>query len=86
MESEEVDLPCKCRVADAAKDSPQNSTEGPTSKTTQISGSPETARDKRFRPHSAVYKKKNLRGFGPLANYADRATAASWRSSTNFCG
>jgi hypothetical protein len=31
-------------------------------------------------------KKKNLRGFGPLANYADRATAASWRSSTNFCG
>jgi hypothetical protein len=28
----------------------------------------------------------NLRGFGPLANYADRATAASWRSSTNFCG
>jgi hypothetical protein len=30
--------------------------------------------------------KKNLRGFGPLANYADRATAASWRSSTNFCG
>jgi hypothetical protein len=24
--------------------------------------------------------------FGPLANYADRATAASWRSSTNFCG
>jgi hypothetical protein len=31
-------------------------------------------------------KKKKLRGFGPLANYADRATAASWRSSTNFCG
>jgi hypothetical protein len=30
--------------------------------------------------------KKNLRAFGPLANYADRATAASWRSSTNFCG
>jgi hypothetical protein len=30
-------------------------------------------------------EKKNLRGFGPLANYADRATAASWRS-TNFCG
>jgi hypothetical protein len=29
--------------------------------------------------------KKNLRGFDPLANYADRATAASWRSSTNFC-
>jgi hypothetical protein len=27
-----------------------------------------------------------LRGFGPLANYADRATAASWRSSANFCG
>jgi hypothetical protein len=31
-------------------------------------------------------KKKNLRGFGPLANYADRATAACWRSSANFCG
>jgi hypothetical protein len=29
---------------------------------------------------------QKLRGFGPLANYADRATAASWRSSTNFCG
>jgi hypothetical protein len=27
-----------------------------------------------------------LRGFGPLANYADRATAACWRSSANFCG
>jgi hypothetical protein len=27
-----------------------------------------------------------LRGFGPLANYAERATAASWRSSANFCG
>jgi hypothetical protein len=32
------------------------------------------------------YKKKTLRGFGPLANYADRATATSWRSSTNCCG
>jgi hypothetical protein len=30
--------------------------------------------------------KKKLRGFGPLSNYADRATAASWRSSANFCG
>jgi hypothetical protein len=30
--------------------------------------------------------KKKLRGFGLLANYPDRATAASWRSSTNFCG
>jgi hypothetical protein len=30
--------------------------------------------------------KKNLCGFGPLANYADRATAASWRSSANVCG
>jgi hypothetical protein len=30
-----------------------------------------------------TYKKK-LRGFGPLVNYADRATAASWRSSANF--
>jgi hypothetical protein len=25
-------------------------------------------------------------GFGPLANYADRATAACWRSNANFCG
>jgi hypothetical protein len=33
-----------------------------------------------------IYNIKKLRGFGPLANYADRATAASWRSSTNFCG
>jgi hypothetical protein len=33
-----------------------------------------------------IYKKKTLRGFGPLANYADRSTAASWLSSTNFCG
>jgi hypothetical protein len=33
-----------------------------------------------------IIKKKTLRGFGPLANYADRATAASLRSSTNFCG
>jgi hypothetical protein len=30
--------------------------------------------------------KKNLCGSGPLANYADRATAACWRSSANFCG
>jgi hypothetical protein len=26
--------------------------------------------------------KKELRGFGSLTNYGDRATAASWRSST----
>jgi hypothetical protein len=31
-------------------------------------------------------EKKILRGFGPLANYADRATAACWRSSAIFCG
>jgi hypothetical protein len=40
-------------------------------------------------PHFLVHNyfsiKKNLRGFGPLANYADRAAADSWRS-TNFCG
>jgi hypothetical protein len=30
--------------------------------------------------------KKKLLGFGPLANYADRTTAACWRSSANFCG
>jgi hypothetical protein len=29
---------------------------------------------------------RKLRGFGPRANYTDRATAAFWRSSTNFCG
>jgi hypothetical protein len=33
-----------------------------------------------------ILDEKQLRGFGPLANYADRATAASWQSSTNFCG
>jgi hypothetical protein len=32
-----------------------------------------------------IFKKK-LRGFGSLANYADRATAACWRSSANFRG
>jgi hypothetical protein len=32
------------------------------------------------------YYVKKLRGFAPLANYADRATAAFWRSSGNFCG
>jgi hypothetical protein len=26
------------------------------------------------------------RGFGPQANYADRAAAACWRSSAKFCG
>jgi hypothetical protein len=35
---------------------------------------------------SSIYKKKKLRGFGPLANYADRATAACLRSSANFSG
>jgi hypothetical protein len=30
--------------------------------------------------------KHELRGFGLVANYADRATAACWRSSANFCG
>jgi hypothetical protein len=29
-------------------------------------------------------KKKNYVAFGPLANYADRATAASWRSLPTF--
>jgi hypothetical protein len=36
-------------------------------------------------PHHLILKKKT-RGFGPLANYADRATAAWWRGSANFCG
>jgi hypothetical protein len=31
-------------------------------------------------------EKKKLRGFGPLANYAERATAACWRSDANFSG
>jgi hypothetical protein len=31
-------------------------------------------------------KKTKLRGFGPRTNYADRVTAAYWRSSGSFCG
>jgi hypothetical protein len=31
-----------------------------------------------------VKTETKLRGFGPIANYADRATAARWRSSANF--
>jgi hypothetical protein len=31
-------------------------------------------------------RKNELRGFGPLAKYADRATAACWRISAKFCG
>jgi hypothetical protein len=42
------------------------------------------------RIHTLLYlikaQQQKLRGFGPLANYADRATAACWRSSANFCG
>jgi hypothetical protein len=34
--------------------------------------------------HSLSYKNK-LRGFGPRANYTDRAIAACWPSSANFC-
>jgi hypothetical protein len=30
--------------------------------------------------------KKKFRGFCPQANYVDRATAACWLSSANFCG
>jgi hypothetical protein len=37
-----------------------------------------------FLPHK-IHTIKKLRGFGPLANYDDRATAVSWRSSANFC-
>jgi hypothetical protein len=45
-------------------------------------------------PHPSTYEtqyccKNNitkLRGFGPRANYTDRATAAYWRISANFCG
>jgi hypothetical protein len=35
---------------------------------------------------TAMYIKKKLRGFGPLPNYADRATAACWRIRANFYG
>jgi hypothetical protein len=38
------------------------------------------------RPGHRWDTKKKLRGFGPLANSADRATAACWRSSASFCG
>jgi hypothetical protein len=40
----------------------------------------------KFQFYYGTGKKNKLCGFGPLANYADRATAASWRSSANFCG
>jgi hypothetical protein len=36
--------------------------------------------------HKEGKTKTKLRGFGLRANYADRATAACWRSSANFCG
>jgi hypothetical protein len=42
--------------------------------------------DLKNKPHCINFYTILLRGFGPLANCADRATAASWRSSTNFCG
>jgi hypothetical protein len=32
------------------------------------------------------FHKTKLPGFGPRANYTDRANAVCWRSSTNFCG
>jgi hypothetical protein len=41
-ESEEADLPRECKVTDAANDSPHNPSEKHTSKTIQITGSPET--------------------------------------------
>jgi hypothetical protein len=34
----------------------------------------------------AAKSKTKLCGFGPRANYADRATAVCWSSSANFCG
>jgi hypothetical protein len=39
-----------------------------------------------IRPPPPKKKNRTRRGFGPRANYADRATAACWRSSANFCG
>jgi hypothetical protein len=44
MESEEANLPSKCRVTHGPNDSPHNPSEKPTSKTIQITGSPETYR------------------------------------------
>jgi hypothetical protein len=49
----------------------------------------ETEEDQKKRLHLLFqrlsdFNIKKLRGFGPLANYADRATAACWRSSANF--
>jgi hypothetical protein len=44
--------------------------------------------DRLRKPHSnsgRVISGGERHGFGPLANYADRATAACWRSSANFC-
>jgi hypothetical protein len=37
-------------------------------------------------PLHIKHHKTKLRGFGPRAKYTDRATAAYWRSSANFCG
>jgi hypothetical protein len=34
----------------------------------------------------SLFHKTKLCGFGPRANYADRATAACWRGGANFCG
>jgi hypothetical protein len=45
------------------------------------------AKDMFFSPRTDTsIDKKTLRGFDPLANYADRATAACWRSNANFYG
>jgi hypothetical protein len=41
--------------------------------------------DKKTNFHKLKLRTK-LRGFGPRANYTDRATAACWQSTANFCG
>jgi hypothetical protein len=50
-----VNCKLKCRVTDAADDCPQNSSEVPSSKTIQITGSPETSRDKQLRSKFAAH-------------------------------
>jgi hypothetical protein len=48
----------------------------------------EILKEEFFRSYiSPIFMSKlNSVAFGPRANYADRATAASWRSSAKFCG
>jgi hypothetical protein len=49
---------------------------------------PQTSQHSLVIRHSivSILTKTKLRGFGPRANYGDRATVACWRSSANCCG